>query len=108
MEFITEKNQIESTMTESGRIPKEMLNTNSPSFFDKQPGEFTERLLVTIQEAEKLIGLTAKAIRMRIERNNIPVVRLGRRVFISRKVLNAWSEGIVVHPRIGPIPLTRR
>ena len=41
------------------------------SFFDKQPGEFTGRLLLTIIEAAKLLGMSEKAVRMHIERENI-------------------------------------
>jgi excisionase family DNA binding protein len=53
-------------------------------------GELTE--LLTVAEAARLLRLTPKAVRNRIDRGQLPVIRLGRTVRIRRRHVLAFPS----------------
>jgi excisionase family DNA binding protein len=55
------------------------------------------KLILGIQEAGELLGLTEKATRARIERGEIPARRLGGRIVVLRAELEAYVAAL---PRV--------
>ena len=51
-----------------------------------------DRLALSVAEAAQEIGCSPKLIRDLITRNEIPHVRLGRRVVLPRELLREWLE----------------
>ncbi len=55
----------------------------------EQPGE-----LLSVKEVAQLLGIGQQAAGNRIRRGRIPwVARLGRRLFVRRRVLEDWLRG---------------
>lgn len=56
------------------------------------PAGDAERLVLTIEEAARLLRVGETTLRDHLRRGEIPHVRLGRRVLIRRDTLLAWIE----------------
>jgi excisionase family DNA binding protein len=50
----------------------------------------TDRLAVDAREAARLLSLSERTIRNMIDRGELPVTRVGKRVLISRVTLESW------------------
>lgn len=65
--------------------------------------EAPQRLLA-LPTAARLLGMTERALRARVTRKQIPIVRIGRRVFVDARRLDDWiaqnSEDGGSHARI--------
>jgi len=55
---------------------------------------------VGVAEAAKELGLTPTAVYRHVQRGNLPAVRLGRRVLISREVLDRLTKSTAERPEI--------
>ena len=53
--------------------------------------------LLTVEEAGVYIGRTKIAIQQMVAKQQLPVVRHDRRVFLDRNDLDAWIEGGKIH-----------
>jgi excisionase family DNA binding protein len=51
-----------------------------------------ERLTLTVNEAAAVVGVHPLTLREAIRRGEVPSVRVGRRVLIPRKALEAWLD----------------
>lgn len=51
-----------------------------------------EKLTCTVQEASEALGLHHLTVRRAIDRGELPAVRVGRRILIPRKALEAFLE----------------
>jgi excisionase family DNA binding protein len=49
-----------------------------------------KRMLLNIRTAADVLDMSPGALRGRVQRREIPVVRVGRRVFFDRQRLEAW------------------
>lgn len=66
-------------------------------------------LLVTVKEASKLIGLSARMLYTHLRQGRVPariVVKLGRRVYLSRPGLEDWLLGRITN-EVAPETETR-
>lgn len=88
-------------------IDEALVETEASSFFDKQPGEFSGKML-EVPEAAKFLGWTEKTLRIRVSRGEVPFYRIGRRVYFTIALLIKWREEHLVHARNSPIPLLNR
>lgn len=48
---------------------------------------YEEKLTLNVNEAAKLLGLSRGSAYMAVERGELPVIRLGKRILIPRKAL---------------------
>ena len=46
--------------------------------------------LLTIAAASDWLGMSQRALRARIWRKQVPIVRVGGRVYLDREALNQW------------------
>lgn len=51
-----------------------------------------EKLTLSIEEAGKLLGVSRQTAYLLTHRADFPVLRIGRRVLIPRKQLEAWMD----------------
>jgi hypothetical protein len=49
-----------------------------------------QQRLLSVGPGARVLGMSERALRARIWRRQIPVVRIGRRVFLDRNQLNRW------------------
>jgi excisionase family DNA binding protein len=56
-------------------------------------------ILLSIDGAAEWLGMAPGALRGRIQRHEIPVVKIGRRVFFDRRQLDAWIQSNTQKPR---------
>ena len=54
-----------------------------------------ERLTVTVEECAALLGISRASAYQGIERNEIPHIRIGRRIIISRIALDKLLHGSI-------------
>jgi excisionase family DNA binding protein len=66
---------------------------------------------LTVEQTADYLGTTAKAIRRRIDRGRLRVVRDGRRLYVDRQALDeafaAEGRMLPATPQKAPAPLTR-
>ena len=53
----------------------------------------SQTMLASVDEAAELLGISNTTLRFIVKQGQIPVVRIGRRVLISRKVLDEVASG---------------
>ena len=53
---------------------------------------------IGIWDASKMTGISTEGLRARIKRGEIPVVRVGHRIFILRQALERFMRGQLVAP----------
>ncbi len=51
-----------------------------------------EKLTLNLEEAGKLLGISRQTVYLLSRREDFPVLRIGRRILIPRKQLEAWME----------------
>ena len=51
-----------------------------------------EKLTLSLDEAGKLLGVSRQTAYLLSRRNDFPVLRIGRRILIPRKQLEAWMD----------------
>lgn len=69
---------------------------SDPAVLDHRTGP---AMLVRLREAAPLLSMTEKALRHRIDRGQIPVIRIGRSLFIRRPdLLRLTTEGRGLSP----------
>ena len=61
--------------------------------------EMQDKILINVSEAAKLLGLGKTFTYELIEQNQIPVVRLGKRVMVPINYLNLYIETLVEWPK---------
>ena len=52
----------------------------------------TEKLTLSVEEAGKLLGVSRQVAYQLIHRADIPTLRIGRRVLVPKKQLEAWMD----------------
>ena len=52
----------------------------------------SEKLTLSVEEAGKLLGVSRQTAYNLIHRADFPVLRIGKRVLIPRKQLEAWMD----------------
>ena len=52
----------------------------------------TEKLTLTVEEMSKLLGVSRQTAYNLIHRADFPTLRIGKRVLIPRKQLEAWMD----------------
>jgi len=56
----------------------------------KNPQETSDRLLLSVCEVAKLLGIGRNLAYELVRENKLPHIRLGRRIFIPREALQKW------------------
>jgi len=80
-----------------------MLNDSSEQvFFENSDGENTR--LMKVAEAAKMLGLTERALRLMIYRNEVPLYRIGKRIRFKKCDLERWLSRQFVSPRGDQFP----
>ena len=51
-----------------------------------------EKLTLNLEEAGKLLGISRQTVYLLSRREDFPVLRIGRRILIPRKQLEAWMD----------------
>ena len=51
-----------------------------------------EKLTLNLEEAGKLLGISRQTVYLLSHREDFPVLRIGRRILIPRKQLEAWMD----------------
>ena len=51
-----------------------------------------EKLTLSLEEAGKLLGISRQTVYLLSRREDFPVLRVGRRILIPRKQLEAWMD----------------
>ena len=51
-----------------------------------------EKLTLSLEEAGKLLGVSRQTAYLLTRREDFPVLRIGRRILIPRKQLEAWMD----------------
>ena len=57
-----------------------------------------EQMAYTVHEASKVLGTSESAVRAMVQRKQIPVTRIGRRVFILKSDIEQFLRGQLVGP----------
>jgi len=55
-----------------------------------------EQMAYTVHEASRVLGTSESAVRAMVQRKQIPVTRIGRRVFILRSEIDQFLRGQIV------------
>lgn len=50
-------------------------------------------LTLTVEETAEILGISRDLAYKAVNKNDIPNIRIGRRIIIPRKKLNKWLEG---------------
>lgn len=51
-----------------------------------------EKLMISFEEAGKLLGISRQTVYLLSRREDFPVLRIGRRMLIPRKQLEEWID----------------
>jgi excisionase family DNA binding protein len=81
-------------------------NSQNDLFFENSVGEKTQ--LIKVLEAARFLGLTERALRLMVYREEVPFFRIGKRIRFSKDILERWITGQFVAPRNDRFPPNNR
>ena len=79
--IITYQKQAIGTKNRKGRIDRQ-----------EERIDMTEKLTLSVEEAGKLLGVSRQVAYQLIHRADFPTLRIGRRVLVPKKQLEAWMD----------------